>query len=110
MKSIFTFLFSVFAITAAFAQTSVDVVTGANYADDVYYSLENNDLKTTLRNTWDIAFTSQQMSVSVLANNGAGAMVYTWPMGKIDNRIPRSTNHGQATASGLRPKKKDCLH
>ncbi len=85
MKSIFTFLFSVLAITSAFAQTSVDLVTGANYADDVYFSLENNDLKTTPRNTWDIAFTSQQMSVSVLANNGAGAMVYTWPMGKIDN-------------------------
>ncbi len=85
MKRIFTLLSSIFIITSIFAQTNVDVVTGENYADEVYYSFDNDILKTAPRNTWDIAFNTNQMSVSVLANNGAGMMVYTWNNGTIDD-------------------------
>ena len=83
MKSIFTFLFLILMITSAFSQTAVDVVTGENYANEVYYNFDNDTLKTVPRSSWDIAFNTSQMSVSVLANNGSGMMVYTWPKGAI---------------------------
>ncbi|PIF06235.1 MAG: hypothetical protein CSA36_02635 [Draconibacterium sp.] len=85
MKSIFTFLLLVLLVTPAISQTTVDVVTGENYANEVYYSLEDGTLKTAPRNSWDIAFAANKMSVSVLANNGTEVMVYTWPMGKISD-------------------------
>ena len=85
MKSIFTFLFLAIIIASAFSQTAEDVVTGEDYPDEVYYSLDNGTLKTAPRDSWDIAFKTNQMSVSVLANNGTGMMVYTWPNGAIDD-------------------------
>jgi hypothetical protein len=83
MKSIFTFLFSIIIIIPAISQAQVDVATGENYANEVYYNFDNDVLKTVPRNSWDLAFNTQQMSVSVLANNGSGVMVYTWPNGAI---------------------------
>jgi len=83
MKTSITFLFTILFTVSAFSQTQVDVVTGAGYANDVYYNLNSDVLKTSPRNSWDIAFKSNQMSVSVLANNGNGVMVYTWPKGAI---------------------------
>jgi hypothetical protein len=67
------------------AQEQKEVVTGAGYANDVYYSLENGTVTTVARNNWDIAFVTQQMSVSVLANNGSGVELYTYPGGDIDD-------------------------
>lgn len=69
--------------TSVFAQTTVDVVTGAGYANEVYYNFENDTLKTVPRNSWDVAFSAEQMSVSALANTGNGVMVYTWNLGGI---------------------------
>ena len=85
MKSIFTFLFLILMIISAFSQTVVDVVTGENYANEVYYNFDNDTLKTVPRSSWDIAFNTSQMSVSVLANNGSGMMVYTWPKKAIND-------------------------
>ena len=56
MKSIFTFLFLVIITASAFSQTSDEIVTGAGYPDEVYYSLDNGALKTSARADWDIAF------------------------------------------------------
>jgi hypothetical protein len=67
------------------AQVQKEVITGADYANDVYYSLENGTVTTVQRDNWDIAFVAQVMSVSVLANNGSGVEVYTWPYGTIDD-------------------------
>lgn len=83
MKTISALLFSILIITSAFSQTPVDVVTGESYANEVYYNFENDVLKTMPLSGWDIAFKSDLMSVSVLANNGSGAMVYTWSNGGI---------------------------
>jgi len=85
MKSIFTLLFISLITISAFSQTPIDVVTGPGYANDVYYNFEKDVLKTAPRNTWDIAFKTNQMSVSVLANNGNEVKVYTWPKGAIAN-------------------------
>ncbi|MCK5693848.1 MAG: hypothetical protein KAI08_13390, partial [Bacteroidales bacterium] len=67
------------------AQEQKEVITGAGYADDVYYSLENGTLTTVDRANWDIAFVTQQMSVSILANNGSGVELYTYADGDIDD-------------------------
>ena len=85
MKSIFTLLLFLSFGAMTFAQTAVNVVTGENYANEVYYSFENDVLKSGAKDSWDIAFTSAQMSVSVQANNGAGVMLYTWNKGKADD-------------------------
>jgi len=85
MKSIFSLLFLTIIITSGFSQTPVEVATGSNYANEVYYNFNNDVLKTVTRNTWDIAFKTNQMSVSVLANNGSGTMVYTWSKGTIND-------------------------
>ena len=67
------------------AQEQKEVVTGASYANDVYYSLEDGTITSVDRDNWDIAFVTQVMSVSVLANNGSGVEVYTYPDGSIDD-------------------------
>jgi len=66
------------------AQEQIEVITGAGYANDVYYSLENGTVTTVQRDNWDIAFIAQVMSVSVLANNGSGVELYTYPTGDIN--------------------------
>ncbi len=67
------------------AQEQKEVIVGAGYANDVYYSLENGSVTTVARNNWDLGFITRVFSVSVLANNGAGVEVYTWPYGTIDD-------------------------
>ena len=67
------------------AQEQKVVITGFDYANDVFYSLENGSVTTVDRDNWDIAFIAQVMSVSVLANNGAGVELYTYPDGTIDD-------------------------
>lgn len=67
------------------AQEQKEVVTGTSYANDVYYSLENGTVTAVDRDNWDIAFVAQVMSVSVLANNGSGVELYTYPDGDADD-------------------------
>jgi hypothetical protein len=71
--------------TGLLAQVEKEVVTGPGYADDVYYSLENGSVVTVQRDNWDIAFITKQMSVSILANNGAGVVLYTYPDGDLSD-------------------------
>ena len=80
---IFTLLFFSLFTLLAFSQTNVDVATGDGYANEVYYSFENGSVETSARDNWDIAFASERMDVSILANNGAGVEVYTYPNGDI---------------------------
>ena len=65
MKLLFTFLFSALIFTYAFSQTSVDVVTGPGYANDVYYSFTGDTLKTAPRSNWDIAFITHGLAVQL---------------------------------------------
>ncbi len=74
-----------FAITLVvahmMAQEQKEVVTGQGYADDVYYSLDNGTVVTASRLTWDLGFTTDNFSVSILANNGAEVELYAYPKG-----------------------------
>ena len=85
MKKTLLFASTLLISLGLLAQEQKEVVTGAGYADDVYYSLENGTVTTVARNNWDIAFIAQVMSVSILANNGSGVELYTYPDGDIDD-------------------------
>ncbi|RLD71940.1 MAG: hypothetical protein DRI98_03645 [Bacteroidetes bacterium] len=85
MKKTLLFASTLLISLSLLAQEQKEVVTGAGYADDVYYSLENGTVTTVARNNWDIAFVAQVMSVSILANNGSGVELYTYPDGTIDD-------------------------
>jgi hypothetical protein len=52
---------------------------GAGYSEDVFYSFANGTVLSQPRNTWDIAFTSQAISASILINTGSGAALYVHP-------------------------------
>jgi hypothetical protein len=54
---------------------------GAGYADEVFYSLANGVVKTSPRSSWDIAFSTDPMSSSILVNEGYGIELYTYPSG-----------------------------
>jgi hypothetical protein len=67
------------------AQEEKEVVTGAGYANDVYYSLENGTVTTVQRDNWDIGIITQVFSVSILTNGGSGVELYTYTNGDTAN-------------------------
>jgi hypothetical protein len=85
MKKSLLFVLITLLTLGLMAQEQKEATTGPGYANDVFYSLENGTVKTLPRNNWDIAFVAPIMSVSVLANNGAGVEVFTWPYGTVND-------------------------
>lgn len=62
------------------AQTVTETISmGANYAEDVFYSLQDGVVATEVRNTWDIAFGTEARSSSIIINEGAGVELYVYP-------------------------------
>lgn len=55
------------------------IAMGPSYANEVYYSMKNGVVQTTPRATWDIAFRTRKWSSSVITNDGAGVVLYTYP-------------------------------
>lgn len=51
----------------------------------MYYSLENGTVDTAVMNNWDIAFTTEIYSVSILANTASDVELYTYTLGNIDD-------------------------
>ena len=58
---------------------SDSIVMSTGYINEVYYSLKNGIVKTGPRATWDIAFRTMKRSSSILINDGAGVVLYTYP-------------------------------
>jgi len=63
------------------AQEQVEITTGAGYVNDAYYNLGSGLVDTIARNSWDLAFSTSNFSVSILANHAAGVEVYTYSKG-----------------------------
>ncbi len=55
------------------------IVMSAGYANEVYYSMPNGIVQTSSHFTWDIAFRTAKRSSSILINDGAGVVLYTYP-------------------------------
>jgi hypothetical protein len=85
-------LLAAFLALPLFAQQQVEVVTGAGYANDAFYSLETGTVDTVPRNNWDIAFSTGLYSASIMANTASvsmfeptGVELYTYTLGDIDD-------------------------
>ncbi len=85
MKKTLLFASTLLISLGLLAQDQKEVVTGASYADDVYYSLENGTVTTVARNNWDIAFFINYYSAGLSANNGSGVELYTYSEGDIND-------------------------
>jgi hypothetical protein len=59
------------------------LVSGAGYANDVYYSLKNGLIATEPRATWNLAFAVKSQSVSIHINSGSKDSLFVWKGGKI---------------------------
>ncbi len=81
-RIIFFLLFSAFLSLQLSAQMMSDsAVMGNGYANDVYFDFGLEAEFTADRGEWDIAFSTDVMSISVLANDGAGIEVYAYNKG-----------------------------
>lgn len=91
MKNLIYLLLAIFVLSACNETTepeeeisySDSISMGAGYADEVYYSLENGIISTAPRASWDIAFSADPMSSTILINEGFGVMLYTYPNGDM---------------------------
>jgi len=58
---------------------SESITMGAGYVNDVYYSLNNGVITEVSRLNWDIAFSVDAMSSSIIINDGAGVVLKEYP-------------------------------
>jgi hypothetical protein len=88
MRKIFLSFLLITSITGLFAQTVNDsAVLGAGYASDVYYSMKNGHMATSVGTNWHLAFSVRNTlppnnvlrSVSILANEGRGVRIFEAP-------------------------------
>ena len=76
----------VLASTHAVAQTAHSVEQGANYASDVYYSLENGVVATVPADNWDIAFeVTNPFAIGIRINDGFGRELAVYPGGDLSS-------------------------
>lgn len=85
MKRILLSAFTAAAITAA-AQSSIHdtVSTGAAYANDIWYSLQNDNQGSQPRAGWDLAFEANGYTTAILINSGNGVELYQTNMPASD--------------------------
>ncbi len=70
------------ALINANAQIITDTVSlGAGYANQTWYSLQNDEQGTAPKNNWDIAFDVGGFGTSIHINSVIGTMLWTYPHG-----------------------------
>ena len=62
------------------AQT-VQISMGNNYANQVFYSMKNGEIKNISNDNWDLAFTTDQYASTIRTNDGKGVELYTYHLG-----------------------------
>jgi len=86
MKTIYTILIALLLSNITIAQKSAKTATtGAGYANDIYWSLKNGEVKSSPRSQWDIAFVTNAMDINILTNGGNGVVLYTYPLAKYSD-------------------------
>ena len=80
------------AVVTPTMKKSDSISMSAGYANEVYYSMTNGIVQTSPRATWDIAFSTQKRSSSILINDGAGVMLYTYPKADTSGWASLDTN------------------
>lgn len=61
------------------------LVSGAGYANDIYYSMANGIVKVVDRKNWDLAFATTPRSASILINSGNLDSLFVWKGGSISD-------------------------
>lgn len=80
MKKIILFALAVIAFANTQAQTVIDTVsTGANYANQVWYSLQNDEQGSSAKNNWDLAFSTAGQGSNILINSVTGTKLWQYP-------------------------------
>ena len=59
-------------------ETSESIPMGNNHINDVYFSFQNGEVATYNRSDWDIAFSVPLQTATILINEGAGVMLYSF--------------------------------
>ena len=62
------------------AQT-VQISMGNNYANQVFYSMQNGEIKNISNDNWDLSFTTDQYASTIRTNDGKGVELYTYHLG-----------------------------
>jgi extradiol dioxygenase family protein len=78
------FVTGIFVISLSFgavSQVADSIEMGDSYANDVYYSLTNGEVKVEARATWDIAIYTSVMSAGIITNGGSGVDLWVYPNG-----------------------------
>ncbi len=83
MKKIIFTLFSLFTLFASHAQVTDTVSLGAGYANQVWYSLPNDEQGSSPKNNWDLAFAISGFSSSIHINSANGINLWVYPNGDI---------------------------
>jgi hypothetical protein len=69
-----------FALSAASAQTVIDTVSlNATYANQVWYSLDNDNQGSAPKNNWDLAFDASSQGSAILINSANGVTLWLYP-------------------------------
>jgi hypothetical protein len=68
------------------------ITMSAGYANEVYYSMSGGTVLASPRTSWDIAFRTRKMSSSILTNDGAGVILYTYPKSDTSGWATVDTN------------------
>ncbi|MBE2290673.1 MAG: T9SS type A sorting domain-containing protein [Chitinophagaceae bacterium] len=80
MKKAALAVLSIALATGTHAQVITDTVsTGATYANQVWYSLENDDQGTAAKNNWDLAFDASGFGSTILINSITGTTLWKYP-------------------------------
>lgn len=73
-------LLAQFFIYEAKAQVITDTVSvGAGYANQIWYSLENDNQGTSPKNNWDLAFDVSSFGSSIMINSATGTTLWCYP-------------------------------
>jgi hypothetical protein len=83
-KQILAFLLSFIGFSNANAQVTIDTVSmGAGYANQKWYSLEDDEQGSSPKNNWDIAFDCSSFGASIRINSITGTTLWKYPSAGI---------------------------
>ncbi len=80
-KQLLTLVTVLAASVASFAQTVINdsVTLGSGYANQVWYSLKNDEQGMQPKNNWDIAFNLKDITAPLMINSASGVMLWGYP-------------------------------
>ena len=80
MKYTLTIITTILFYISPQAQT-VQISMGNNYTNQIFYSMQNGEIKNISNDNWDLAFTTDQYASTIRTNDGKGVELYTYHLG-----------------------------